>query len=359
MNDTPVRSALVLAAILLVATPCIAGASVRLEGLGPDLVGIVEDEVADLLGYPQLNALASAWAVGFDLPTYDFCHVYARSPGPVSVAGIVTAENWTDGVQGIPSIVAAGSHGRWAVGAELTLADFQGMRSTPPFWGPSETTLSGVQFGWWKVGNGNLGGRWSGDDFALDGTVSADLERGVYWRVSPDTFIRTGENCNAVITPALRLTLGRGSVRWRYMTAYEYTRSWDAFYDTIGGQVHMSQDWTEHVLSAEAGSEYRPDRNLLVAAALQMRAVSQLQTWSWRLRVPAGLEWNQGPWTLRLGAEASVLLTASGGLKAEFDRAVYFGLGIRPTQHMTIDLVPSLDDAANLRAWQLGARVDF
>jgi hypothetical protein len=359
VSDTPVRSALLLAAILLAAMPCMAGASVRLEGLGPNLFGIVDDEVADLLGYPQLNALSSDWAAGFDLPTYDFCHIYAKSPGPVSVAGVVTAEDWMDGVQGIPSIAVAASRARWAVGVEVTVADFQGMRSSPPFWGPGETTLTGMQFGWWSVGNANLGGRWSGDDFALDATVGADLDRGVYWRVWPDTFIRTGENYDAVITPALRLTLGRGSVRWRYMTACEYNRSWDDIYDTIGGRVHMSESWTRYVLSAVAGPEYWPNRNLFVAAALRMQAVSQLSTWSWRLRVPVGMEWNQGPWTLRLGAEASALLTTSGGLKADFERNLYFGLGIRPAPHVTIDLVPSLDDAANLRAWQLGVRADF
>jgi len=196
----------------------------------------------------------------------------------------------------------------------------------------------------------------------LDGNAGLLLARGYWMRGTLDSFVLCGDSRSTVVSPVLRLTLPRDMVTWRVLASYTHTMLREDFYDTLNGLLFQRRE-TRHQLGLTGGLVFTPRPNFVVTAGLRCHVLPAAHNWSWNLLSPAGFEWNSGPLTLRIGAEASVGFWTSelrhGAVTTYFHNTTYFGLGVRPLPRLSFDFTPCMEDIANLRGWELGATATF
>ena len=96
-------------------------ASVRMDGLGPNLVDLIDDPVTDLMRYPQLNVLTPGWLVGVE-KGWSY-YPYVRATGRWSVAAALKATRGDTMYVCSPSLAVAGQSGRYSFGLALTSVD--------------------------------------------------------------------------------------------------------------------------------------------------------------------------------------------------------------------------------------------
>jgi len=326
-------------------------ASVRMDGLGPNLASLIDDPVTDLLRYPQLSVLTPGWLVGIELNQPGSYHPYARATGRWSVAAALDATLSDSTAHYDPSVALATQVGPVSIGAAATFG-FIDEPVPPRLELPDDTMWPYI----WKVrdiGKAVLGARWYGPGFTLDGNVNGYVWERYVWHQGG---ILIGRGQNLWLTPALRMSWPGEHLRWRGIASYEYKRhNWPG---TYGGASCY------HTLSLSGGPTFTAG-NLLATAGLHSTVrTQQLSNWLyWDLCLPLGIEWNSGPVVFRLGADAGVSFqTATGWPGAdnmEFRNHTYVGLGLRPVEHLRLDFTPDMDNAANLRGWSLAAALDF
>jgi hypothetical protein len=350
------RLALVLPGLL---ASSVSFASIRMTGLGPNMVGVVDDPVTDMLRYPQLNALEDEWLTGLEMRQPGDYFPFARTPGRLSVAAALDAELEEEGADGDPSLAVSWRTDKLAIGASVTAwainqrprDDWEDLR------GDTSASWSGYGYG---LGEGTIGCSWSKPGFALDGNIDVDLARGFWWRGTLDSFVQCGDNRSTVISPVLRLTFARDRITWRVLASYSHTFFHEDFYDTLGERSYKRREnW--HTLGLTGGATLRPAPSFLVATELRSRVSPAAQECTWDFLLPAGCEWHHGPLTLRMGAEAGVTLSSAawrhGKIGVRFYNQTYFGLGLTPIPRVSLDFTPYMEDIASLRGWKVGATV--
>jgi hypothetical protein len=322
-------------------------ASVRLDGFGPNLVDIIDDPVTDLLRYPQLNVLAPGWLVGVETNQSGYFHPYARTTGRWSVAAALDATLGDTFYVYSPSLALSAQTGKLSIGVAATIPGL-GDWATPPKWLSEDTA-----FGWGAFFTGNwhvmLGARWRGSGFTLDGNLRGAISEEQY---GPAPYCYSEVKAFA---PSLRISWPGEHLSWRGMMIYDYTRD-----------RQIQPDWTHPQVSlyrtlALVGGPTFTAGNLLVCAGLRAGISPSIHDWTCGFHLPVGVEWSPGPVVFRLGAEPIVAHAPwlPGKLGMVFENHVYIGLGLRPVEHLRLDFVPDMDNAANLRGWSLAAALDF
>jgi hypothetical protein len=327
-----------------------------MDGIGPNLAGIVDDQVTDLLCYPQLNALARGWLVGIEMNQSGDYYPYARTPGPLSLAAALDATLRDSAVDCNPSAALAVQTGQWSIGAGTTVGTL-GNRVVPPEELIGDTSSLLI----YTVREGvraTAGARWAGSGLSVDGNLSGFRRDGLEWRVTRDSVVQAGDYSETSVSPSLRVTVPGEHLCWRGIASYTH---W------YGGWRYY--EWPEyprettHELALGGGLTYGHGPSLLGAAGLQAAVSPVAHYWSWSFRLPVGLEWDSGPIAARLGADVSLSLRTvkwrGGAIETHFGNRVYFGLGLKPTEHLRLDFVPYMENVADLRGWRLAAALDF
>jgi len=320
-------------------------ASVRMDGLGWNLSDLIDDPVADMLTYPQLNVLSPGRLVGVEMNQLGYYHPYARATGRLSVAATLDA-----GLGGLtascdPSLALATQVGPLSLGASARFAFID-----EPVSPPKDISWRWITFNH-DVGIAVVGVRWNRPAMALDVNVSGGEYDHYMWSTDGGSDTLFERYCVTSLTPLLRVTWLREHLSWRAIISYG-----------CGGT-----DWPDHhfyieerTLSLGGGPAFAAG-NLLAVAGLRANASSYGGDWLWDLRLPAGVEWSPGPVVFRLGtyAQCSFRTSAAGATYQGFVGHVSIGLGLRPVEHLRLDFVPDMDNAANLRGWSLAAALDF
>jgi hypothetical protein len=319
-------------------------ASVRMDGLGPGLVDLVDDPVTDLLRYPQLNVLTPGWLVGVEMNQAGHYFPYARTSGRWSVAAALDATLNDARLYCDPSLALATQVGPVSMGVSAT-ADFLDEPIVPPGDSPPWIYAATVR----EVGEAVIGARWNGPGFVLDCRAGGYEWEAFGWRPSGDSAVLVDRREHPSLTSALRMTWPGEHLSWRGIVDYAYT---DEVWFVGYGLTDM------HTLSLTGGTTFATSA-LLAAGSVRVAATILKYCWIWNLRLPVGVEWSQGPVTLRLGADAAVSFATAGKTYRGFKGHTYVGLGLRPVERLRLDFVPDMDNAANLRAWKLAAAFEF
>lgn len=315
-------------------------ASVRMDGLGWRLTDIIDDPVTDLLTYPQLNVLTPGWLVGVETDQKGYYHPYARTSGRWSLAAALDATLWGQGASCDPSLALATQVGPLSLGASARFA-FIDEPVSPP---------KDISWGWISfnhdVGVAVVGVRWNRPGMALDVNVSGDEYDHYMWSTDGGSDTLFERYYETSLTPLLRVTWLRGRLHWRAIMTYRYAAG----------------DWPDHHVSrvhavSLAGSSAYSSASLLATGGLRAMVNSEHR---WDLVLPACIEWNTGPVTVRLGADGQVSFnTSAGTTELGFESHTNFGLGLRPVRRLRLDFAPDIDDAADLHAWELAASYEF
>jgi hypothetical protein len=315
-----------------------------MAGLGWGLAGFVDDPVTDMVVYPQLNVLTPGWLVGIEMSQPGSYGPYFHSHGRWSFAANLDAraagkDGWCD-----PSLAVATQVGLFSLGAGAT-PGFIDESTSPPkdiSWGSVSTSHD--------VGDVMVGARWSGVGVSMDGNIGAGEYDNYSWSTDggSDTVLDVLRYPH--LTPSLRVTWLGKQLSWRAIASYEYDR----------GEWSSHETWRQHTLSLKGGPVYR-SKSLLVASRLTARTTSYKGNLFWGTTLAACMEWNTGPVTLRLGTDAAVSFQTARGRTdyGGFKSNMYAGLALRPVEHLRLDFAPDMDNAANLRGWQLAATFDF
>jgi hypothetical protein len=341
MNLARTRSSVVLGLFVCSA----ALGSVRLDGLGSGLLDIIEDPVADMTRYPQLNVLAPGWLVGVEMNQTGHYRPYARTSGRWSVAAALDATLKDTRVYCDPSLALATQAGPVSLGVSAT-ADFLDEPIVPPK-RDSPPWIYAVRIR--EVGEAVIGARWYGRGFTLDGSVRGYEWEAFDWRPSGDSAVLVDRHEHPSLTSSLRMTWPGKHLNWRGIVDYAYV-------DEVGVIGYGLTD--KHSVSLSGGTAFAT-ATLLAAGGLRVAASDLTYYWTWNLRLPVGIEWSPGPVTLRLGADAAVSFATAKPTYRGFKGHTYVGLGLRPVERLRLDFVPDMDDAANLRGWELAASYEF
>ena len=336
-------------AVLVMLSCGLSLASVRLDGLGPNLVDIIDDPVTDLLLYPQVNVLTPGWLAGIETNQSGYYHPYAsRTTGRWSVAAALDATLGDTLYVYSPSLALSAQAGQLSFGVAATTFGI-GDWAKPPRWLSEDTAA-----GWGAFSTGNwrvtLGARWHGPGFTLDGNVSGGASEELYGGLVPSCYSEV-----KAFTPSLRMSWPGEHLSWRGVVVYDYVRD-----------RHIQPDWTHPQVSdfrtlALVGGPTFTAGNLLACAGLRAELDPYGHEWAWGFNLPAGIEWNPGPAVFRLGTEPLVVHAPSlpGKVHMAFENHVYIGFGLRPAKRLRLDFMPDMENAANLRAWHLAAALDF
>jgi hypothetical protein len=323
-------------------------ASVRLDGLGPNLVDIIDDPVTDLLRYPQLNVLTPGWLVGverdhsFGYPCYN---PYARVTGRWSVAATLRATHGDTMYFCTPSLAVATRSRAFNVGVALTISR-PGDWETRPEWArrDAKTRWEAHSIGNWRAG---VGCRWNGPGLTIDGNLS-----GVANEERRDPYVYSlAKELNSL----LRVTWSGEHLRWRILAAYDWEHRREYIDDeNLNPNPYV---WRSQTLALISGPTFIVG-DLLVCVGLRSGIGRDDGHWKWGFHVPIGIEWTPGLVVFRLGVEGAVdkwsTLPRPG-----FDDGIFLGLGLSPTDRLRFDFVPDMDNAANLRGWELAAAFEF
>jgi hypothetical protein len=352
--DTPVRSSRItavqsrkagLAAAVMGLLICsVAPGSVRLEGLGPNLVDLIDDPVTDLMRYPQLNVLTPGWLVGTEKGPVK-SYPYARITGRWSVAAATEATRGDTMYVCSPSLAAATRSRVLSFGLALTISRLGDWERRP------EWVANHAKAGWEALSMGNwranVGCRWNGPGFIVDGNLSGFASEHL-----PDPYIYS---LMKELTPSLRVTWSGEHLSWRGLAVFDWERRREYLKDE--NTSPNPYVWRSQTLALVGGPTFILGDSL---ACVGFRAGigRDNSDWRWGFHLPIGIEWTPGPVVFRLGAEATVdkwwMLQRPG-----FDDGIYFGLGLKPIDRLRLDFVPDMDDAANLRGWELAASYEF
>jgi hypothetical protein len=315
-----------------------------MAGLGWGLAGFVDDPVTDMVVYPQLNVLTPGWLVGIEMSQPGSYGPYFHSHGRWSFAANLDAhaagkDGWCD-----PSLAVATQVGPLSLGAGATLG-FIDEPTTPPadiHWG-SVSVLH-------DVGDAVVGARWSGAGVSVDGNIGVGEYDDYVWRTDGISDTTLDILRHPYLRPSLRMTWPGKQLSWRAIASYECDH----------GKWPSHETWRKHTLSLNGGPIYR-SKSLLVASRFTARTTIHEANMYWGTTLAAGMEWNTGPVTLRLGTDAGVSFTTSRGQTdyRGFTSSTYAGLGLRPVERLRLDFAPDMDNAANLRGWQLAASYEF
>jgi hypothetical protein len=350
---TSAKSGAVIVALGLLACG-LSPASVRMDGLGPNLAGLIDDPVSDLLSYPQLNVLTPGWLVGVETNQSDYYHPYARTTGRLSVAAALAATLGDTAYDYAPSLALAAQAGKLSIGVATTVSGLGGW-AIPPGWLIQDTTPSWMRFfrGDWQV---TLGTRWNGPGFTLDGDVGGSAGDEFFSHVRHDSVYIYDYYEWKSLTPSLRIGWPGQRLSWRGIIGYHYLRLRRTGPNWTNPQVSL-----DHTLSLSGGPTFTAG-DLLACAGLRL-ATNPTVPFGLTARLPAGIEWSPGPVIFRLGTDPRVLYSSDPRVPRElrlvFWNSICIGLGLRPVEHLRLDFVPDMDNAANLSGWSLAAAFDF
>jgi hypothetical protein len=311
-------------------------ASVRMAGLGWGLTGMVDDPVTDMMIYPQLNVLTPEWLVGIEMKQPGSYNPYFHSHGRWSFAAdldVYAAEK--DGSCD-PSLAVATQVGPLSLGASARFAFID-----EPVSPPKDIRWGGISFNH-DIGVAVVGVRWSRPAMTLDFAISGGEYDHYMWSTDGGSDTLLDRYFETSLTPLLRATWLRDRLSWRAFMSYTC--------DATDWPGHRAS--RQHTLSLSGGPTFAAG-NLLAVSGLRATVKPQAHYCWWDLRLPVGIEWNPGPFVLRLGADAQYSSNLGFGSRT------YVGLGLRPTEHMRLDFAPDMDNAANLRGWELAAALEL
>lgn len=323
-------------------------ASVRMDGLGLNLAGLIDDPVTDMLAYPQLNVIRPGWLAGVEMSPTGYYYPYIRATGRVSVAAALDVSTRYSRVYWSPSLAFATPAGPLSIGASagVGLTDVPLARPMPGYpWGYS-------MYDWRDIGNAVLGARWRRAGLTLDVNVNGGIWELLRWD-GGDTLAHRWQNLR--LGPELRVGLPGEHHSWRGIVSYTYHR--------VTGASDRPP-WVEHVMSLQGGPAYRT-RSLLAAAGLQatVRSSSSGSVLpGWSLLLLMGIEWTPGWFVFRCGTDVGVSFAPSwwGPLSPGFDEPqAYLGLGLGPVKRLRLDFTPDIHDLTNLHGCELAASFEF
>jgi|WetSurMetagenome_2_1015567.scaffolds.fasta_scaffold156361_2 hypothetical protein len=307
-----------------------------------------------------MSAASAAWLGCVEFGKNEHVYVFARTPGPFSAGCVVNAKLVDDdGEYAVPSLALAAGGRRFSVGVAATIGRLT-LPTCPWNWPRDDTNRHWSSSESWSIGDGTVGVRWSGTRYTLDGNIDVARYGEVSWRAeTPDTFARTGDITNTRLTPGVRLSIPDGSICWRGLASFVLTVREQRRFDTPDTWTSKT-DLSERALELAGGLTYVHGSDLSVSTGVRARAYGNVTGTGVVVCLPVGLEWFWGPAAVRLGVDASY-----GAFRTEdwaysgFARRVYMGLGLRPTKRLRLDFAPDMDDAADLRDWQLAGSYEF
>jgi hypothetical protein len=347
-----VRSGTLKSCVLVCAVWASAAASLRLDAIGPNLAGILDDPVWDFSAYPQLNCLDSGWLAGGEFLTDDRYCLFGRPPGPLSVGAVV------------PMTLKARGDIRLAVPLSVRTRKLTlGATMWVPTWlTPNADTLYrwytdhywARTFDW----SGYLGCHWTRPMFSADAGVALAFQEITNWTVADSVVTVRSRERRQGLKPAVRLTLGRGRLAFRAIASYQH---W--FVNQVDYYPYVSPSLIE---SAEltVGLVWRPVGQATLSAAVRAGLHSSLGPFSpWLLEqavvIPVGVEFTPlgSVMTWRLGVDLQY--DSDFFRRPAFRRHFHAGFAVNPLRNLSIEFLPGLDDAAVLTDWEVAFTVKF
>jgi len=342
--------------------------SARLDGLGPDLSGIIDDRTTDVLAYPQLNAFRHTWLADVDAINLDRIRFLLCKPGRLSVVGAVDADLL--GLYAFPTASVALGLGSWTVGSSFSPMSVRRMPARPYFWVPGDTdNLLWSEGTCGPVGDCRLGASWTRPGITLDLGLYAAWDWWVgFVGVAPDTFMRTRDGLYTHLSPDLRISIRNDRLCGRFLASLTRTLLRQRQFDTYGDWVSRTYFTKDGSYDISAGLTYTL-KNLVLAAGLRHQGWlgDELGSRSWTrcLFLPVCLEWSRRPIAVRAGAEVwygngyldwRERFVPLGLQRSRF----YWGLGLNPTRHLRFDFSRSNYYAmSSARAWEIAASYEF
>lgn len=348
-----------LAVLLTLAAGVLAGASfaaegeyysLRIRGMGEALAGVLDDAVSDMVRFPQRGCLDPGWLAGLEMYEPGSYYLAARKPGPVALGALVNAV-----LEGQPSVtsgaVASMKTGRFGWGAYGEILDLGTDYGT----GGAEPNLhySRPHFAW----RGRVGAMVPVGAAELDVTLAGMQYGTTLWYGHPDSVPPDREHSIFDISPAMRLSVGRGRFRWRGLVGYRHSRqSSTVYHNSYPPDTVWTYRFDMHETWLTIGTQVDPGYGLLVAAAASGTAewglIHDEHVLLFETRV--GLEKEVGPLTVRLGPGLRYVyshLEGTSGFHPRFSA----GLGLHLLPGLRTDFLVNSGDLANLASWRFGA----
>jgi hypothetical protein len=161
------------------------------------------------------------------------------------------------------------------------------------------------------------------------------------------------------LAPSIRLSLPDGGLCWRGLASCILTIREKRRFDTSDTWTSET-DLPERALEIAGGLTYVHGSDLLISTGIRARTDRNDLGSGAAVFLPIGLEWYWGHATVRLGVDAWYSAYGSADwTDSGFAKHVYLGMGLRPTEHLRLDFAPDMDDAANLRGWELAGLYEF
>jgi hypothetical protein len=324
-----------------------------LDAVGPYLAGIIDDDIWDFSYYAQGNCAHTNWMAGAEVLADDRYGLFARSPGPVSFGAVLPFE-LSDARQAdlILPVSFRVLRLNWGIATYIPHI----VAPTPDTTFDPGSILFDFTYPWSSV----VGCGWSRPGIALDANLGVAFKEFTNWTVPESAVVIATRDRFAGQIPSVRLTLGSRELMFRSILTYEH---W--FHQHVEYQhLHLRAEWDEpdHAADLALGVAWRPGDRLLVAAALRGRAralvneqASPRADWKLNARLPVGVEFTTGVLTTRVGAD--LYWTNLPWVEQQFQRNIYAGLAVRVHRSVMLEFLPDLDNAANLRGWELAASV--
>jgi hypothetical protein len=339
MKRPAVLAFVVLALLTAAAANPAQSFSIRMEALGRDLVGLVDDRASDLIAFPHRNCTFETWHAGLSVLSHRQYQLFGTNPGPLSFAGFTEPYlgDQSDGRPAFLSVSFPGLGTSW--GIEVGYTD-----------GAKYGPIAGAQLpGYaWYYSEGVraiTGAATSLGSCELDALLEATYAWGPCYYREGDSTIYTDLHVTQVeVLPTLRLTVPVAGVNLRAMASYARNEH----------RYPESPPDIGHSASLVAGVGYRPVDRLLLASGIRTRwAIGRRLPTMTHWRVPVGLEYRLGPTTLRLG----VVLKQQYFTKFTdfaFDRNLTAGFALHPLRNVRLDFVVGTQDAINIESWEFG-----
>lgn len=342
----------VLLLLALLALPA-HGASLRMEALGTDLIGIIDDPGTDMTEYPEGNTFRTDWLTGLELPESDFYGLRVLKPGPFSIGADVFG--YLGMYAGFPHLTVPVSFRAAGLGWGAAIGF--------PRWFPAAIDTAdpvGATAYFPRLeDHATLGACWLGRGLRLDARLAVSVEQSETWVDTGAGARRSTSDVLASQEPSLRLAANFGDLT--LSTGASYLRQGDYLTDAVSG-ARIDHPDVINRLTPYVGFAYSRRKGLTLAAALKPQVTLETfggSDWSWGLSVPVGIEWTTGILTARLGAELATPFPNSFTEAPSFSRYLTAGFAVKPVPRLTLDFNPSVDDLSNLYEWQLGASYTF